>query len=107
MGLWAAACNKSAPGNIAPPPPPPVVTVAKPLVRDVTDFEEFTGRVEATESVDIRARVGGYLEEIRFKSGADVKKDDILFLIDPRPFQAALDQAKAQVAQAEASFKEQ
>jgi RND family efflux transporter MFP subunit len=75
--------------------PPPPVTVAKPVVRDVVDNDEFIGRFQAREEVSVRSRVGGYLQEIHFEDGAMVKQGDLLFLIDQRPFQTAFDQAKA------------
>ena len=61
---------------------PPPVTVAKPLVRDVVDNDEFVGRFEAVDEVSVRARVGGYLDEVHFTDGALVKKGDLLFVID-------------------------
>jgi len=85
-------------------PSPPPVTVAKPLQREITDWNEYTGQFTATESVEIRARVSGYLTEIHFEDGQFVKKGDLLFVIDPRPFQIALDSAKAQVEQATAKL---
>jgi multidrug efflux system membrane fusion protein len=89
-------------------PPPPAVTVAAPSQRTVTDFDENVGRFVAVDSVEIRARVSGYLESIHFKDGQMVKEGDLLFTIDKRPFQTALDQAKAnlQRAKAELAFAE-
>lgn len=81
---------------------PPKVTVAKPIVKDVVEYDEFTGRFAAVDSVDVRARVSGYLEKVSFSDGAIVKKDDVLFVIDRRPYKAALDQARASVASAQA-----
>ena len=78
-------------------PPPPEVTVAKPLVQKLTEWDEFTGRFEAVQQVDIRARVSGYLQEIRFQDGQHVEAGQVLFVIDPRPYQAAVDRAKAQI----------
>lgn len=77
------------------PPPPPPVTVMQPEQKDVTDYADFTGTAKATESVELRARVKGFLERINFQEGAFVKQGELLFVIDPKPFQAALDQAKA------------
>ena len=77
---------------------PTVVVVSNPVARKVTDYAVFTGRTEAVKSVEIRARVDGYLIQMPFKEGADVKKGDLLFQIDPRPYQATYDQAAAQVA---------
>ncbi len=97
----AAACFTVFSGCGAKPtskaPPPALVTVALPMERETYDYEDFTGHTAPVESVDIRARVTGYLDKIAFKDGADVKEGDILFEIDPRPFKAALDQAVAQV----------
>jgi RND family efflux transporter MFP subunit len=85
-------------------PPPPTVTVAKPTKKLVTDRDEYVGRFIAFDYVEMRARVSGYLEKIQFKDGQLVKEGDPLFLIDPRPFQAALDQANAAVLQAKANL---
>ncbi len=83
----------------APPPPPPKVTVSQPLVRDVVEWDEFTGRLEAVESVEVRARVSGYLQSVHFTDGAVVKKGALLFVIDPRPYQAELNRVKAALEQ--------
>jgi RND family efflux transporter MFP subunit len=77
----------------------PLVTVAYPVERDVTDFVVLTGRTAAVDSVEVRAHVWGYLDKVNFKEGALVKKGDILFELDPRPYEALLAQAKAKVAQ--------
>jgi RND family efflux transporter MFP subunit len=84
--------------------PPPAVSVASPLEREVTDYDEYTGRLAAVEEVEVRARVRGYLVKVNFTEGAEVKQGDVLFEIDPRPFQAELDAAKGQVAQWEAKL---
>lgn len=81
---------------------PPPVSVAKPIVRDVIEFDDFTGRFEAVDAVEIRARVGGYLEAVPFTDGSIVKKGDLLFVIDRRSFKAALDQADAALVSAQA-----
>ena len=86
----------------APAAAPMPVTVSYPVERDVTDYADFTGRTAAVDSVEVRARVWGYLDKVNFKEGALVKKGDVLFEIDPRPYQAELDQAKGTVAQCEA-----
>lgn len=78
-------------------PEPPTVTVAKPVVRDIVEDDEFVGRFEAVDDVSIRARVSGYLEEVHFRDGQMVNKGDVLFTIDRRPYQAAFDAAKSQV----------
>src|SRR5580765_2144202 len=89
-------------------PKPPQVEVTAPATQEVTDYEEFTGRLSATESVDVRARVTGYLMKVDFKEGirVDVAKDALLFEIDPRPYAAILNQAKANVLQADARLKQ-
>ena len=86
-------------------PPPPAVTVAKPLVREMQEWSDFTGQFEARESVEVRPRVSGYLESINFTDGQLVKKGDLLFVIEPRPFELALETAKAQLAQNEAQLQ--
>ena len=87
------------------PPKPPVIPVSKPVEREVTDYVDFTGRTDAVESVDIRPRVTGYLVKMPFKEGAEVKKGDLLFEIDPRPYKAQLDQAQGQVNLNQATLK--
>jgi RND family efflux transporter MFP subunit len=89
----------------APPPPPPKVTVSQPVVRDVVEWDEYTGRLEAVESVEVRARVSGYLQLVNFTDGAIVKKGTLLFVIDPRPYQAELNRAKATLEQAMARYE--
>jgi RND family efflux transporter MFP subunit len=89
-----------------PPAPEAVpVTVSYPIERDVTDHADFTGRTVAVDSVEVRAHVWGYLDKVNFKEGVLVKKGDVLFELDPRPYQAILNQAKAKVAQDEAQLK--
>ncbi|RZJ03840.1 MAG: efflux RND transporter periplasmic adaptor subunit [Brevundimonas sp.] len=85
-------------------PPAPAVTVAVPLVRAVQDWDEFTGRFEATQSVEVRARVGGYISGVHFRDGDYVRRGQLLFTLDPRPAQAALASARAQLAQAQAQI---
>ncbi|MBF0664321.1 MAG: efflux RND transporter periplasmic adaptor subunit [Brevundimonas sp.] len=85
-------------------PPAPAVTVATPLVQDVQDWDEFTGRFEATQSVEVRARVGGYIQGVHFRDGDYVRRGQLLFTLDPRPAQAALAAARAQLAQAQAQL---
>jgi multidrug efflux system membrane fusion protein len=95
-----AGCNAELPPP--PPPKPPDVTVAAAVEEEVTDYEEFQGKTQAMKDVEVRAHVTGYLEKFNFKEGADVHENEVLFEIDPRPFQAELDRAEANVAQAEA-----
>ncbi len=98
--LLAAACL-GVPGQAfaqgAGPRPAPPVTVATPLVKDVQEVVSFTGRFDATRAVQVKSRVAGYLQRVAFTDGATVKKGDLLFEIDPRPYQAAVDQAAATV----------
>lgn len=82
----------------------PMVSVAAPLRRRLTDFDEFAGRFEPTATVDIRPRVSGYVTQIAFTDGQIVERDQILFVIDPRPYEAALAQAEAQLAGASAQL---
>jgi RND family efflux transporter MFP subunit len=84
---------------------PRSVQVVRPAVREVTDYEQFTGRVDAVQSVECRARVSGYLVKTTFREGDLVKKGDLLFEIDPRPYQAQLDQAKSHIQLQEAGLK--
>jgi len=97
-----AGCGK---GNTYVAPPPPDVTVAKPTVRQVTDYLEYTGTTRAVLRVELRARVKGFLKQKLFKAGADVKEGQLLFVIDEEPFQVRLDQAKAKLAEAEAALR--
>jgi RND family efflux transporter MFP subunit len=90
------SCQRS---NQYVPPPPPQVTVAQPVQRPVTDYVEYTGTTEAIESVMIRARVKGFLDSVNFEFGQEVKAGAPLYRIDPRPFVAKVDQAKAAVVQ--------
>ncbi|MDB5312890.1 MAG: family efflux transporter, subunit [Gemmataceae bacterium] len=92
------------PSQLAPPEPP-AVPVSQPVSRVITDYVDFTGRTDAIQAVDIRARVTGYLVEMPFKEGAEVKKGDLLFVIDPRPYQAQLDQAEGQVNRYQAQLE--
>src|SRR5262245_55331205 len=84
-----------------PAPAPPAVVVAPPLVMRLTAWDEYTGRFEATDRVDVRARVDGYLDSIHFRDGAIVKPGDLLFVIDPRPYEAVLEGARADVVRAQ------
>ncbi len=88
-------CENRAP-QVAPPQAL-VVPCSQPVARDVTDYVDFTGRTDAVESVDIRPRVTGYLVEMPFREGAEVKAGDLLFVVDPRPYKAQLDQAEGLV----------
>ncbi|MGO7632087.1 efflux RND transporter periplasmic adaptor subunit [Rhizobium leguminosarum] len=102
LGCIAAFMPLPALAQSAPPAPP--VTVAKPVVRDVVDSDEFIGRFEPVDEVSVRSRVGGYLQEIHFQDGALVKQGDLLFVIDQRPFVTALNQAKATLESAQSAL---
>ena len=96
LAFSGAAFAQGAPPN-APPPP---VTVAKPVVKEVVEYDDYTGRFEAAEAVDVRSRVSGYLEAVHFRDGSLVRKGDLLFTIDRRQYQASVDQAEAAVQSA-------
>ena len=93
--LVLAGCDE--PQQQQSAPPLPKITVAKPVVKPIREIDDFTGRFDAKEDVQVRARVAGYLEHIHFKDGALIKKGDLLFTIDQRPFQAELDNASSSV----------
>ncbi|MGB8223850.1 MAG: efflux RND transporter periplasmic adaptor subunit [Polyangiales bacterium] len=97
--LASAGCHKQGGG---PPPAPPEVVIAAPTEKSVTEWDEYPGRVQAVQSVEIRARVGGYLQSVNFRDGADVEEGALLFVIDPRPYRATLKAAEAGLAQAKA-----
>jgi len=103
LGLAASGgCQRSP--QVAPSQPP-VIPVSQPVQREVTDYVDYTGRTDAVNSVGIRARVTGYIDKVSFQEGAEVKKGDVLFEIDPRPYQDQLNQALAQVQLNQASLK--
>jgi multidrug efflux system membrane fusion protein len=101
-GLLAGCGDKQAPQAATAPPP---VTVAQPVKRTVTDWDEFTGRFDAVESVQVRARVGGFITAVEFRDGAFVKAGDLLYLIDARPFEAVATQADGQLSDARAKVE--
>ena len=101
--LLAGGCQKSDQPPQAPPPAP--VTVSQPIARDVIEWDEYQGRMDAVDMVEVRARVTGYLQSVNFKDGAEVKQGDLLFVIDPRPYQAELDRAEADLQQAQTRFE--
>jgi len=88
MAAALSGCGSGTRVSRRPPPPPPEVMVSQVVSRDVTDFGDYTGRTDSAETVEIRARVNGYLDEIQFTDGQEVKAGDLLFQIDPRPFKA-------------------
>lgn len=101
VGLMAAFLAGCGAAPASPPPPPPSVTVAPVEQKEVIEWDEFTGRTEPVESVEIRPRVSGYIQEVRFQSGQMVKKGDVLFVIDPRWHQAAFDRLAAEAQRAQ------
>jgi len=98
LAVVLAACEQKAPRAAAPPP----VTVAQPVKRTVIDWDDFTGRFEAVEDVQVKARVGGFVTNVEFKDGDIVHAGDLLYIIDPRPFEAIAEQADGQLADARA-----
>lgn len=101
FALSVTGCKPAAAASKAQAaPPPPTVTVAKPILRKVIEWDEYTGRLAAPEMVEIRARVSGYLDTIHFKEGTEVKAGELLFTIDPRPYEAAVQRATAEASNA-------
>src|SRR3984893_17483555 len=99
--LGLAGCTRA---PEAPPTAPTPVSVSYPVERIVTNYADFPARTAAVDSVEVRAHVWGYLDKVNFKEGAMVKKADVLYELDPRPYQALLNQAKAKVAQDQAQL---
>jgi RND family efflux transporter MFP subunit len=104
LALALAGCGQGQSQTTPAAPPPPQVTVAKPVTRQIADHDEYVGRFVAVESVEVRARVSGYLEAIHFQDGQIVRKGDPLFTVDRRPFETALAQAQASLEQARANL---
>jgi len=102
LAILVASCGQSQQQGGALPSP--AVTVTKPVKRMVSDFDEYVGRFTAINSVEVRARVSGYLDSVHFKDGQTVKQGDLLFTIDKRPFRNTLDQARANLAQAKSNL---
>src|ERR1700716_3231712 len=100
LAVTLSACGDKPPPQAAAAPPP--VTVAQPVKRTVTDWDEFTGRFEAIEEVQVRARVGGFVTTVEFRDGAIVRAGDLLYVIDARPFEAVALQADGQLSDARA-----
>src|SRR6267154_2270867 len=101
--LALSGCGDKPPQPAAAAAPP--VTVAQPVKRTVTDWDEFTGRFEAVEEVQVRARVGGFVTNVEFRDGAFVKTGDLLYVIDSRPFEAVAEQADGQLSDARAKVE--
>jgi RND family efflux transporter MFP subunit len=102
LACLLAACGEGQ--RAQPSPPPPTVTVANPVQRSIIDYDEYVGRFVAVDSVEVRARVSGYLDSVHFTDGQIVKQGDLLFTIDKRPFQNALDQVRANLALARSNL---
>ncbi|HVV98411.1 MAG TPA: efflux RND transporter periplasmic adaptor subunit [Rhodanobacteraceae bacterium] len=100
LTLALAACARSQASGPTPAPPAPEVTVATVIAKQLRDFEEFTGRLEAVDSVEIRPRVSGFIDSVQFTEGARVRKGQLLFRIDPRPFQAEVNRLTAELRRA-------
>jgi RND family efflux transporter MFP subunit len=93
------------PSSPMPAPPPPPVTVSQPLEQEVTNYADFTGNTAPLESVEIRARVRGFLKSFNFVPGSEVKKGELLFIIEPEPYQVKVDQAKADLQRSTDQYK--
>jgi RND family efflux transporter MFP subunit len=104
LSLGLAGCDQPGQSQANPQqksaPTPPGVAVSKPIQREIVEWDEYTGRFDAVETVEVRARVSGYLDATRFKDGQIVKQGDLLYVIDRRPFERALDQAQAELVAA-------
>jgi RND family efflux transporter MFP subunit len=100
LATLVVSCGEKQPQGA---PPPPAVTVANPVKRTLFDSDEYVGRFTAVDSVEVRARESGYLDSVDFKDGQIVKEGDLLFTVDKRPFQNALDQARANLEQAKSN----
>jgi RND family efflux transporter MFP subunit len=104
LALGIAGCARNEAATIAAAPQAPQVSVAEVVKRPVTDYDEFTGRFVAVERVEVRPRVSGYISNVSLTPGHEVKKGDLLFTIDPRPYEAALKGAKAELTRAKAQL---
>ncbi|SDY19899.1 efflux RND transporter periplasmic adaptor subunit [Lysobacter enzymogenes] len=105
IALAAVGCGSQAAPHEGGAPPPPEVSVAQVLSKQVRQWDEFTGRVSAPESVELRARVSGYVDRVAYKEGQDVKKGDLLFVIDQRRYRAELNRAQAELERARAEAR--
>jgi RND family efflux transporter MFP subunit len=104
VAVALAGCGQGQQAQAPSAPPPPTVTVAPPDKRTIVDHDEYVGRFIAVDSVEVRARVSGYLEKVHFTDGQMVEQGDLLFTIDPRPFQNTLAQARANLTQARSNL---
>ena len=97
-----AGCDSQQAASSAPPPPP--VTVSRPLQKTITECDEYTGRFTPLASVEVRARVSGFIDTVHFKDGQIVKQGDLLFVIDPRPYRLAVEQSAGDLERAKAKL---
>src|ERR1044071_3950432 len=102
LGALLAGCTPGEAKNVAAAPPAPQVTTAEVAVRDLREWSDFTGRLQPVGNVEVRARVGGYVESANFAEGGRVERGDLLFQIDPRPFKAEVDRLTAERERAKA-----
>lgn len=102
--VFFSGCESTAPSN--PQRPPATVSVARPVTKQIVEWDAYTGRLEAVEFVEVRARISGYLQSIHFQEGQIVDEGDLLFVIDPRPFEAELSRAQALLSQARSQLKQ-
>lgn len=101
LAMLSSGTERGGPTNRAPSAGgPATVTVSQPIVRETIDWDEYTARFDAVDTVDVRARISGYLQGVHFRDGQMVKRGDLLFTIDSRPFERSLDQARAELAAA-------
>ena len=98
LAALLAGCDNSVAHNA--PPPPPVVSAASVVVKPISQWDAFNGRVEAVQSVQLRPRVSGYIERVNYTEGDEVKKGQVLFTIDDRTYRAAREQAQAELVRA-------
>ncbi|AMY07283.1 Acriflavine resistance protein A precursor [Luteitalea pratensis] len=103
LSIIASSCAQTSAQPAAPMLP--MVTVAAAVAREITEWDEFTGRLEAVNTVEVRPRVSGYVSHVHFREGALVRKGDLLFQIDPRPFQAEVDRLRAELERARSTGK--
>jgi multidrug efflux system membrane fusion protein len=97
LAMLTGGCERKKPQA---PPSPPAVSVVQPVLREIVEWDEYIGRLESPETVEVRARASGYLDKVHFKEGKEVKKGDLLFTIDQRPYQAEFDHAEAEYQRA-------
>ncbi|WP_449255525.1 efflux RND transporter periplasmic adaptor subunit, partial [Bosea sp. (in: a-proteobacteria)] len=108
LALAAIAASTGLPASEAAAqgaPPAPPVQIAPPLAKRITNWDEYTGRFEASDQVEVRARVSGFIENVHFRDGSLIQKGDLLFTIDQRPYKLAVDVARADVARAKAQVE--